>query len=212
MKAIGLGLARIIAGVLILDRGPRWLHAEVTYISPGRNYPPERSQFDEARLDDSHEALAGHPWSCSLYGVRSKLQVQTRFETLRLSQGELIVDRTSRSIVREHTATNRSNTYQGAGPRRWWATATNDVLDQIRLTKDGRLVSKLSVPSARNHRRLRGLYGFLTLATAQTSLMERVEWLLVVVCLALNALLAAAEIAFVSITRAAGARSPEERP
>jgi len=109
--------------------------AEVEYISPERQTQLEE-QFNKASFDIAHDAkrLAGHTWSCDMYGARSHMQVQhgLKLYTLNVKDGQW--SNSGAQLVSEYTSQNSS------------LTGRKDRFeDQVKITKDGQLVSRLTL-------------------------------------------------------------------
>lgn len=91
-------------------------------------------QFEEAKsAADRADSVAGRKWTCDMYGVRSRLQVQRDVNLYSLKKGPLGYTNAGAQVVQEYSASN--GVFSGLNAR---------FEDQIRLTADGRLISRLS--------------------------------------------------------------------
>lgn len=110
--------------------------AEVEYISPEKQKQLE-SMFKDAHFSMSKDAqiLKAHGWSCDMYGMRTRLQVQRGLKLYEWNASD-------------------GNEWQNSGaqlvssykPEATALVGRRDRFeDQVRITKDGQLVSRLSL-------------------------------------------------------------------
>jgi hypothetical protein len=106
--------------------------SDVEYISPDQQKQLE-TQFKEARFSPTKDTktLQSHEWTCSMYGVRSHLQVQRDLKLYKWSE-EWHND--GAQIVSDYKASPEA--LIGLKDR---------FEDQVKVTKDGQLVSRLSL-------------------------------------------------------------------
>ena len=126
----------LIAGVAWMP-ALRAFAADVQYISPLEQSELEKL-FQEARFSPAQDSLTltNTGWTCAMYGVRSHLQVQRDLKLYKWA----IVD----------GAKNWIN--EGAQPVSAYRVEANALVgrkdrfeDQVKITKDGRLISRLSL-------------------------------------------------------------------
>jgi hypothetical protein len=113
--------------------------AELEYITPERQHVLEQ-QFDHAAFQGTHEEqkrLAEGQWSCKMYGVRSHLQVQSNLKLYKWSAPDgQAWHNGGAQLVSEYK------------PAAGALIGTHERFeDQVKLTKDGQLISRLSVNS-----------------------------------------------------------------
>jgi len=100
---------------------------------------PEQKQqlvddFEKAKLEKA-EAVAGKAWTCDMYGVRSRLQVQRDVKLYSLKRDA--------SGVFKNSGAQPVADYQPKDGALLGVSGRFE--DQVRLTTDGQLISKLSV-------------------------------------------------------------------
>ncbi len=92
-------------------------------------------QFDEAHsAADKAETVSGRRWTCDMYGVRSRLQVQRDVNLYSLKKTDLGYTNSGAQVVNQYSAAE--GILKGGNAR---------FEDQLRLTADGRLISRLSL-------------------------------------------------------------------
>jgi hypothetical protein len=109
--------------------------AEVEYISPERQTQLE-DEFNKATFDVSQDAkrLAGHSWSCDMYGARSHMQVQHGLKLYAWKEKAGQWSNSGAQLVSEYVSQNSS------------LTGRKDRFeDQVKITKDGQLISRLTL-------------------------------------------------------------------
>jgi hypothetical protein len=114
--------------------------AEIEYISPEQQQKLE-SQFNNAAFDPSQDMrkLQTHEWTCDMYGARSHMQVQHDLKLYKWS--------TSSSAPGEwrNSGAQLVSDYKSADSR--LIGRKDRFEDQVKMTKDGLLVSRLSLNS-----------------------------------------------------------------
>ena len=113
--------------------------AEVDYISPARTTELE-NQFASAKPADVTALTHFTKWTCDMYGMRSKLQVQRGLDLYAFSASKTDASALNNSGDAPVTRFARhGDAFEG--------TTDKGVLDQLRVTADGHLVGKLSLPA-----------------------------------------------------------------
>lgn len=109
--------------------------AEVEYISPEQHTKLE-NLFKDATFNPEKDAktIQNHEWSCDMYGARSKMQVQHGLKLYKLSKEW---QNSGAQLVSEYKS--ESTALIGRKDR---------FEDQVKITKDGQLVSRLSLNNA----------------------------------------------------------------
>ncbi len=92
-------------------------------------------QFNEARSATANSnSILNRKWTCDMYGVRSRLQVKRNVNLYSLNATELGIANSGAQVVSSYGATNGN--LSGRNSR---------FEDQLRLTPDGLLLSRLSL-------------------------------------------------------------------
>ena len=114
---------------------------DVDYISPARVGELERL-FASARAADLN-TLSKSKWSCAMFGMRSKLYVERDLNLYAFRAGPVVDGvQTALNDGDEPITSYRVDASGFAG-----RGGSRDLLDQIRITSDGRLISKLTQSS-----------------------------------------------------------------
>jgi hypothetical protein len=109
--------------------------AELEYLSPERQHELE-NQFQSARFDSANNAekLRNREWSCEMYGVRTRLQVQRDVKLYRWPSDSW--NNLGAQILSDYKAEPSALVARSAR-----------FEDQVKLTTEGRLVSRLTLNS-----------------------------------------------------------------
>lgn len=106
---------------------------EIEYISPEQKNEIS-AEFERAKNESAEKAI-GRRWSCDMFGVRSGLQVQRGVKLYSLQAGlEGAVKNTGSQVVSNYLAVD--GRLKGQNER---------FEDELRMTRDGRLISRLSL-------------------------------------------------------------------
>ena len=116
---------------------------ELEYISPERS-TALANQFDNATLTENQQSLLSQKkaWTCSMYGVRTRLQVQKAvklYSWTSPSQGQW-----------QNGGTHPVAKYVYQGKLLALVGQTDQLQDEVRLTNRGQLVSRLSSRTAKS--------------------------------------------------------------
>ncbi len=107
---------------------------EFEHISLAKKAELER-QFEAAKLAAGDGQIEGKKWLCDMFGVRSRMQVQRNVKLYSLKKDALgSFSNSGAQVVSSYTPHN--GTLQGKNER---------FEDQLRLTTDGQLLSRLSL-------------------------------------------------------------------
>lgn len=106
---------------------------EMEYISPQQKQKLVED-FEQAKLEQA-PAVTGKIWSCDMYGVRSRMQVQRDVKLYSLSQGSAgAFTNKGAQVVSEYRL--KDGVLSGQSGK---------FEDQLRVTPGGQLISRLSV-------------------------------------------------------------------
>lgn len=108
---------------------------DIEYFSPAEKNKLV-AEFEQAKLENA-KALTGKTWNCSMYGVRTRLQVQRDVKLYALNSEpheEKRLRNSGAQVISQYAVENSV-----------LVGRTVKFEDQIRLTADGRLISRLSL-------------------------------------------------------------------
>ena len=112
--------------------------AEVEYISPEKHAELE-NLFNSAefRADKDPQTIEAHQWKCDMFGARSKMQVQRGLKLYDLKMSGSDWHNDGAQVISDYQAGELA--LIGHKDR---------FEDQVKITKDGQLVSRLSLNNA----------------------------------------------------------------
>lgn len=114
--------------------------ADVEFISQEKQHELE-SKFDTGHFsaNEDTQAIKSHEWTCEMYGMRTRLQVQRGLKLYKWNASAAEWHNRGAQVVSDYKA--EKSALVGRRDR---------FEDQVRLTKDGQLVSRLSLVSPTN--------------------------------------------------------------
>jgi|SRR5665213_3254179 len=115
--------------------------AEIEYISPEQQTKLE-TLFKEAAFNPSQDKakLQDKEWTCDMYGARSHMQVQHGLKLYKWSASSTLFHNDGAQLVSDYKSEAADNALTGRKDR---------FEDQVKVTKDGQLISRLSLNSSR---------------------------------------------------------------
>ena len=117
-------------------------HAEADYVSPAQ-ITEMQTQFEAARMDDP-SVLTAHAWTCDMFGVHTHLYVERDLKLYAFRRNDASTDKSDPTFA--NTGGAPHETYR-IKDQTLEARDYKQTLDQVRVMKDGRLISRLSVPA-----------------------------------------------------------------
>lgn len=128
----------LLFSLFLIGSTPSYSVADVEYISPDQQAKIE-AKFNEASFDSGKdgETLTKREWICDMYGARSHMQTQHGLKLYTLSNKSGEWHNSGAQLVSEYKA--GASALIGRKDR---------FEDQVKITKEGLLVSRLSLNNA----------------------------------------------------------------